>query len=706
MPSYNLVYMSIIQNIRERGTWILLGLIALALIAFILQDGIGRNNSNNDITTLGVINGQKIDKIEFEQKVQNQLQQYAAQGAQRGQVINELWNTEVFTILIKQEADKIGLSVGAKEINDVLFGLESPFRQQFTDQNTGEFKVNDLKAQLAELKKSTKKEVVEQREQLQKNVIQPALEKRALRKYQALLYRGIQSPKWLIEKQYAENNAISNIRFVNIPYTTIEDKTIKVTNEDIAAYLKENSASFQIEELQRNISFVAFSAAPTATDTATTRNNILALKEGFQTTTDVTAFLNKNTPDARYYNGYISKNRIQIPEKDAVLNTPVGGLYGPYVDGPNLTIAKVIGTKLLPDSASVRHILIATIDPQSNQVIRDDSVAKKLIDSIKIAITGGASFESMVEKYSDDGGSKANGGKYEMFPQANMVKAFNDFSFENPVGSKGVVKTEFGYHYIEVLKQTAPNPAYNIAYLTLPITASKETTTAAQTAAAKFAADSKDQKSFNANALKLNKQAVPATSLKAYDFGVQGLGETREVVRWVFDKKVNDVSEPIEVGDAYIVATITGEDKPGLMSVETAKTKNVEVVIRDQKKAAVIKTKLKGATLEAIATGANATVLEADSLSYANTNIAGLGNEPKLVGAAFNKSLLNKVSEPISGNAGVFVISVSNLGTAPAPGDIAAFKEQYQGRISNNILNSVLALKKKAKIEDNRAKLY
>jgi len=696
--------MSIIQNIRERGSWILI-CIVIALIAFILQDGVGRNNGNSDINTLGVINGATINKVDFEQKVQNQLQQYAAQGAQRGQVINDLWNTEIFSLLIKQEADKIGLSVGSKEANDVIYGEESPFRQQFTDPTTGEFKVNDLKAQLAELKKSTKKEAVDQKEQLEKNVILPALEKRTLRKYQALLYRGIQAPKWLLEKQYAENNAISNIRFVSVPYTTIADTTIKVSNEDVSAYLKENSAAFQVEEAQRNISFVAFSAAPTTADSMITKNNILALKDSFQTSKDAASYLNKVTPDTKYYDGFLGKSRIQIPEKEAVLSTPIGGLYGPYVDGPNYTIAKIIGTRLLPDSASVRHILIMTANAQ-NQVIREEGAAKVLIDSIKNAIAGGASFESMVEKYSEDGGSKANGGIYEMFPQANMVKPFNDFSFENPVGSRGVVKTEFGYHYIEVLKQTSPSPAYNIAYLTLPIVASKETTTTAQTTAAKFAADSKDQKSFNANALKLNKQAVPATNIKAYDFNIQGLGETREIVRWVFEKKVNDVSEPIEVGDAYIVANITSEDKPGLMSVETAKSKNIEVIIRDQKKAEKIKSKLKGATLEAIATAAGATVLQADSLSYTSTNISGLGNEPKLVGASFNKALLNKVSAPIAGNSGVFVISVSNMGAIAAPGDLAAFKEQYQGRLSNTILNSVLALKKTAKIEDNRAKLY
>ena len=172
--------MSIIQNIRERGTWIILGFIAVALIAFILQDGVGRNSKNNNTTTLGVINGEKINKIDFEQKVQSQIQAYTAQGqnAPRGQVINNLWDNELFTILIKQEAEKIGLTVGTKEINDVLFGQESPFRQQFTDKNTGEFKVNDLKTDLDGLNKSNKQEDIDQREAVEKNQIQPAIEKR------------------------------------------------------------------------------------------------------------------------------------------------------------------------------------------------------------------------------------------------------------------------------------------------------------------------------------------------------------------------------------------------------------------------------------------------------------------------------------------------------------------------------------------------
>ena len=75
--------MSIIQNIREKGTWIIFGIIALALIAFILQDGIGRNNRNSNISTIATVNGDPIDKLSFDEKVDLQVQNYASQGVKR-----------------------------------------------------------------------------------------------------------------------------------------------------------------------------------------------------------------------------------------------------------------------------------------------------------------------------------------------------------------------------------------------------------------------------------------------------------------------------------------------------------------------------------------------------------------------------------------------------------------------------------------------
>ncbi|MFM6994448.1 MAG: peptidylprolyl isomerase [Sediminibacterium sp.] len=692
--------MSIIQNIREKGAWIIFTIIVIALIAFVLQDGIGKQG-NTTITDLGKVNGVSINKTDFEEKLEMQVQNYASQGIKREQIIGFLWNQEVDRVLYATEEKKLGISVGSKEISDVLFGTESPFKQEFTDPNTGEFKVNDAKQAIAQVKKSKNQDQINQ---IEKMYIEPSIENRLRNKYQALVVKGVQVPSWMVQKQYAESNSIANINIVGIPYASISDSTIKVTDDEVAAYIKENAAAYQVEEASKSISYVGFSAAPTSADSTAVLNSITALKAEFQAAPDAAVFLNKAGSDLPFYNSYISSKSLQVPNKEAIIAAGVGNVYGPYVDGKNYTIAKVLGVKQWPDSASVRHILVATAG-QNGQIVRDDSIAKKLIDSIKSAIAGGVSFDEMVQKYSDDAGSKANGGKYEMFAQAQMVGPFNDFSFDNSVGAKGVVKTDFGYHYIEVLKQTPRSPAYKIAYLSKAILPSSETIGVASATAAAFASASKDLKSFNEQAVKLNKQAFPATGIKAMDYEIPGIGESRTLVRWIYEKDINAISEPIEVGDSYFVAIITGEDKVGLASVASVKPQ-IEGILRDQKKAIQIKQNFKGNTIEEIAASAKTIVQPADSISFNYSMIPGIGNEPKLVGAAFNKSLLNKPSAPIAGNAGVFVISVKSQGAKAASQDLVGFEAELLNRTRSVVYRTNIGLKKVAKIVDNRMKIY
>ena len=692
--------MSIIQNIRDKGAWIIFTIIVIALVAFVLQDGIGKQGNTTE-TDLGTVNGVAINKINFEEKLEIQVQNYASQGVKREQLIGFLWNQEIDRILYINEQEKLGITIGNKELTDVLFGTESPFKQEFTDPNTGEFKVNDAKQAIAQVKKSKNQEQINQIEKL---YIEPSIENRLRNKYQALIVKGLQLPTWMVQKQYNESNSIANIDIIGVPYANISDSTIKVTDDEVASYIKENAAAFQVEEASKSINFVGFSAAPTSTDSTSVLNSITALKADFQAAQDPAVFLNKVGSDLPFYNSFISGKSIQIPNKEAIIAAGVGNAYGPYVDGKNYTIAKVIGVKQWPDSASVRHILITTAG-QNGQLVRDDSAAKKLIDSIRFAIAGGASFDAMVLKYSEDAGSKEKGGKYEMFPQAQMVGPFNDFSFDNSVGTKGVVKTDFGYHYIEVLKQTPRSPAYKIAYLSKAILPSSETIGAASAAAAAFATASKDIKSFNQEAVKLNKQTFPAVGIKSMDYEIPGLGESRSLVRWVYENDLNSVSEPTEIGDSYFVAIITGEEKAGLASVASAKPQ-VEGILRDQKKATQIKQSFKGNTMEAIAASAKTIVQPADSINFNYSLIPGIGNEPKLVGAAFNKAFLNKPSAPIAGNAGVFVISVKSQGAKAATQDLVSFESDLLNRTRSVIYRTNIALKKVAKIKDNRMKVY
>ena len=692
--------MSIIQNIRDKGAWIIFTIIVIALVAFVLQDGIGKQGNTTE-TDLGTVNGVAINKISFEEKLEIQVQNYASQGVKREQLIGFLWNQEIDRILYINEQEKLGITIGNKELTDVLFGTESPFKQEFTDPNTGEFKVNDAKQAIAQVKKSKNQEQINQIEKL---YIEPSIENRLRNKYQALIVKGLQLPTWMVQKQYNESNSIANIDIIGVPYANISDSTIKVTDDEVASYIKENAAAFQVEEASKSINFVGFSAAPTSADSTIVLNSITALKADFQAAQDPAVFLNKVGSDLPFYNSFISGKSIQIPNKEAIIAAGVGNAYGPYVDGKNYTIAKVIGVKQWPDSASVRHILITTAG-QNGQLVRDDSTAKKLIDSIRFAIAGGASFDAMVLKYSEDAGSKEKGGKYEMFPQAQMVGPFNDFSFDNSVGTKGVVKTDFGYHYIEVLKQTPRSPAYKIAYLSKAILPSSETIGAASAAAAAFATASKDIKSFNQEAVKLNKQTFPAVGIKSMDYEIPGLGESRSLVRWVYENDLNSVSEPTEIGDSYFVAIITGEEKAGLASVASAKPQ-VEGILRDQKKATQIKQSFKGNTMEAIAANAKTVVQPADSINFNYSLIPGIGNEPKLVGAAFNKAFLNKPSAPIAGNAGVFVISVKSQGAKAATQDLVSFESDLLNRTRSVIYRTNIALKKVAKIKDNRMKVY
>ena len=130
--------MSVIQTIRDRGTWIIFVIIAVALIAFILQDGAGRGGSAfSNSSVIAKVNGTSIERGDFEERLKSQEAMYAGQGATRDQLIGTVYNMEVDNIVLNQEFEKLGLTVSAKELNDILFGENSPLRQEFTDPNTG-----------------------------------------------------------------------------------------------------------------------------------------------------------------------------------------------------------------------------------------------------------------------------------------------------------------------------------------------------------------------------------------------------------------------------------------------------------------------------------------------------------------------------------------------------------------------------------------
>lgn len=701
--------MSVIQKIRDRATWIVIGAIALAMIAFVVQDAFTRRNSLTGGTTIGKINGESIDYDVFEHKV-NFYEQMNNGQVQRNQLIGQVWDYMVNQTIMDQQTEKLGIDVSSDELSDILFGKNPPqFMQQlFSDPKTGQFDANTARKQFASIKTRPNDPQIQN---FNEAYIEPTILQTKAEKYQSLISGAIYVPKWMSEKMNADANSVAKASFVVVPYSTISDSTVKVSDDEIEAYIKKHASLYERDEEARTISYVSFSGAPSANDSIDIRNNLEQLKPQFAATTDEATFLNSKGDETPYYNSYIGGKEIKQPIKDTLFKLATGQVYGPYIDGNNYTLAKMVGKEQIPDSASVRHILVATHqqDPSSGQLIqiRDDSAALKRLDSAIALIKGGASFDSVCAQYSDDQGSRDKGGVYNDFPSGQMDAAFNDFAFNGHVGETKTVQTVYGYHYVEILKQKGSETGYKIAYLSKPIVASTETDNTASNAASQFAATSRTQKDFEANAKKQNLQILSSQEFKRNDFSIPGLGESREMVRWTYDNKPGDVSEPMDINDNYIVAIITSVSPKGLATPNSVR-QSVEPLVRNEKKAQlIIAQQIKGSTLDEIAKNAKQTVQQVDSIAFSAFIVPGVGNEPQFIGAAFNKQILNKVSTPIAGHSGVFVVTSRGVTGAANMGQTAEIqKQQIEQRLKQQASQAVSALRKAADVDDNRSKFY
>lgn len=722
--------MSVIQNIRDKyARWAVIA-IALALLGFILTDYLsarGKLFGGANSTTVGSVNGKTISYVEFENKLKSIDQQAEAQAQQQGrpfgendrhQNIQSLWSQEVDQVIMGAEVKKLGFAIGKKELNDWLFGSNAPqdLKQRFTTEQ-GLYNAAAAQDAMNQMKRSPNQA---DRDQLE--LYLSAIEyNRQVEKFNSLLSNSIYFPKWYVEKQNAEASGLAKISYVSYPYSKIADSSVKITDQEITDYESKHKDQFKQDD-SRSIAYVVFSASPTAGDTAAIKTQVGQLKAEFETSADPAVFVARYGSAIPFYDGYVGKSLIQVPAKDSIFGLAKNAVYGPYLDNNSFSMAKLLDVKTMPDSTKARHILIQTADPQKGQVLLDDSIGKKRIDSIEVAIKGGASFDLLAKQYSNDG-SANNGGVLtnpnnpatNYYTGGQMVKEFDDFSFNGKVGDKGVVKTVFGYHYIEILDQKNFEPHYKVAYYAKNIVASDETDRTALSAASKFASDSRDLKAFDENFDKTLKsqgyQKLLANNIKPIDNNIEGLsvyGFSRQMVREIYKASKGDILQQQRIGDKYVVAAVTEVIKEGLMPPSLARI-TVEPILRNKKKAEQIK-KMIGtvSTLDAAAVIFKDSVKTVDSLRITG---GPMGYEPKLLGAVFNPSNKGKlISEPLEGVSGVYVVKVEDVTTTSvAAASIEDQKKQMRDRAKQMVMfmnPPSQVLKKTATIKDNRNNFY
>ena len=204
--------MSIIQTIRDKAAIFVFGIIAISLIGFLVQDAfVGRSHGFFDSpkTTIGKVDGIEIKRQEFDDRVKMMEAQYQQQGyrvdeSMRQEIQNQIWNGLVNREIVTSEAGKLGLAFTSKEFADLLFSEDAPqeFKQQFTDRKTGIYNIEAARNAFKTLQKSKD---AEQIRQVNEQLIDPIILSQLQQKFLTIFTNGIYIPKWLMEKQNAEN---------------------------------------------------------------------------------------------------------------------------------------------------------------------------------------------------------------------------------------------------------------------------------------------------------------------------------------------------------------------------------------------------------------------------------------------------------------------------------------------------------------------
>lgn len=707
--------MAILNSIRKRGVFLII-IIALALFSFILADVIrnGGFSSEKSLTTVATINGETLTRDIFMKQVEL-TQRNLGENGTTAQAMNMVWDRELRNVLQQQQYDALGLTAQKEQLDQSLrMGLASNPTFQDTDGVFSALKVQEYIANV----KATNPTAYQQWLDYENNLKSGALQTT----YYNMIKAGMRSTLSEGEQEYRYQNDKINMQYVYVPYTSIPDTDVSVTDSEIEAYIRNNASDYE-QTPQVDVQFVSFSEAPSDADIADAETTITSLLKdrevynsninatetlkGLENTQDYQNFINDNS-DVPFQDRYFFKSDIPEAIAEDLFATPLNGIYGPYKLGNNNNISKVIGITQMPDSVQSRHILIRYQGSfrASDAISRSKEDAKAMADSIaRVLKRNRNKFEALAKTLSDDKSNSDNGGDLGYSGPGKLTKDFNDFIFDNNTGTLGVVETEFGFHVVEVQEQKNKQKAMKFATISKEIEASEKTLNEVFANASRFEVAA--QKGDFSQIAKTQELALkPVNKIGALDATIPGVGNNRSIVNWAFeeDVSVGDVKR-FSILDGYVVVQLTRKSPKGLMSIAEASAL-VMPKLRNAYKAKQIMATISGDDLDAIASSQGITVQNATAITMAAPTIPGAGAEPEVVGAAFAKAA-GETTSLIAGEKGVFKVRVTAVNNAPVLENYASYANQLNSAATPAVNTKVYqALKNAAEIEDNRANFF
>ena len=672
------------------GLFVLFMVISDSNVLEILGGG-GRTNN------IAVVNGENITYQEFQTALDQQLENQKKQTgkdleeAQVDQVREQVWDAVVTQKLFGQLIKKYGITVPDQEIKDIILGDNPPdfLKQNFID-SLGNF--NKQLYDQAIFDPQNKQALIQAEELVRQS--------RLTQKLQSMILASVTVGEDEVRRKFIEQNMKIEADYLLVDVNLIKDADIKVTDEDLKAYYDKNMNNYKVPP-QRKLKFVLFSNSATAEDSQMVFKTLSNVKKTLSSDTLGFAQLVGIYSEDPYSKDTVSVTSLTGDVVAAFNKASVGDVVGPFATQQGYTLFRYDGS--VPSKevfVRASHILINQYGSDEKNLEEANKLYNKLV--------AGANFADLAKEFSKDPGSAVKGGDLGYFGKGMMVKEFEDASFGGKVGEvQKPVKTNFGYHIIKVTDRS--DRKYIVEKIVNQVKQSASSKDKNFTAAGDFTfLAKKNDFESEANLLHYTVQETPLFTEQSGSIPM--IGANKKLVKYVFENSVNTISDPFKVPTGYVVVKITEIANEKFRPFEELKEQLKPAVIRE-KKFEKIKTiadnlykKINGDLSKARSIDTNFTIKQTGSFTPQGS-IPNIGRDYSFVNAAMNAEL-NKVTEPVKGTRGYYLIKVTNRSAF----DQALYSQQssqlrstmLQEKRSRFLNQWITEIKESADIKDNR----
>jgi len=713
--------MATLEKIRNKAG-LLVGIVGLALFAFIIGDLLNSGSSllHSSANEVVVVNGKAVDYQEFMSRENEMADVYKLQMGQQNlneQYMNQIRQVVYDEIVVENVFDprleELGMKVTPEEMLDMTEGenispilLQVPF---FQNQQTGQFDRNALLNFLNQIKNIESYPPDAQMQIAQYRNIWMFWEKnikrnRLMDKYTTLISKAIVANNIEAKANYDAAAESSDIVYVMAPFSSIADSTIVVPEAEIKKLYEQRKEMFRQQETAV-IDYIALDIVPSQDDFDKVSKEMDQIRNEVETTENIAALTNEKS-EHKYINAFFSKSGFGTDNDviEFVETAKVGDIDGPLFKDNAYRILKLVDKTEAPDSVKVSEILLA---PRANE-----AATRAYADSLLDALNHGSDFVEAVKKHSIDQLVDKDG-ELGWLTEAGALQGINEefkkTVFSLPIGKYDIVKSNYGMHIVKVTEKTKDVPKYKIADILYTVTPSSATRSQIYNNLNQFIVKNNSIEKIEANAKDNGFDLVANARVLSTDMTINNITGARQIVRWAFNSSKGQISNEIfECDGKFVVTALKGKLPEGYQSLAAVEPQlRAELVskIKSEKIAADLKAK----NLSTLAEYAAETGYNPDTVRYINMStqrITNIGIEPKL-NAYIAAAPLNKLSEPIAGDNGVYVFMVINRTKEEQeydPKQEASFVEANNSfMISNFIFRN---LQQEAKIQDNRIRFY